>query len=48
MSKDITFSEQDNYLLVSISDALITPDRAQKILTLISEVCAKNNFNKVI
>jgi len=48
MSKDIIFSKQDDYLLASISDALITPDRAQEILTLISEECSKNNVNKVI
>ncbi len=48
MSKDIIFSKQDNYLLASITDVLITPDRAQEILTRISEECYKNNFNKVI
>lgn len=35
MNKDIIFSKQDNYLLVSISDAVITPTRAQEILTQI-------------
>jgi len=48
MSKDIIFSKQDNYLLSSISDLLITPDRAQEILTRISEECSKTNINKVI
>ena len=48
MSKDIIFSKQEGYLLASISDVLITPDRAQEILTRISEECSENNFNKVI
>ena len=48
MSKDIIFSKKDNYLLASISDVLITPDRAQEILSRISEECSKNDFNKVI
>ena len=48
MSEDMIFSKQDNYLLASISDVLITPDRAQEILTLIGEECSNNNFNKVI
>lgn len=48
MSKDIIFSKQEDYLLASISDVLITPDRAQEILTRISEECSKNNFSKVI
>ncbi len=48
MSKNIIFSKQDNYLLASITDVLITPVRAQEILTRISEECYKNNFNKVI
>ncbi len=48
MSKDIIFSKQEDYLLASISDVLITPDRAQEILTLIGKECSNNNFNKVI
>jgi len=43
MSKSILFSEQDGYLLVSISDVLITSDRAQEILTKIGEVCSQIN-----
>ena len=48
MSKDIIFTKEDNYLLASISDVVITPNRAQEILTRVSEESSKNNLNKVI
>jgi len=48
MNEDIIFSKQDSYILASISDVLITPERAQEILTRISEECSKNNLDKVI
>ena len=48
MNKDITFTKHDNYLLVCISDNVITVDRAQEILARIGEECASLNFTKVL
>ena len=48
MSKEIIFSKQDNYLLASISNVVITSKRAQEILTRICEECSRSNLNKVI
>lgn len=48
MAENITFSNQDDYLLVTISDLIITPNRAQEILTRISEECSKLSCNNVI
>ena len=47
MNKDITFTKHDNYLLVRISDKVITVDRAQEILARIGEECSSFNCKKV-
>ena len=48
MNKDITFTTHDNYLLVCISDKVITVDRAQEILARIGEECSSLNYKKVL
>jgi len=47
MNNDITFTEHDNYLLVCISDKVITVDRAHEILARIGEECSSFNCKKV-
>ena len=48
MNKDITFTKHDNYLLVCISDKVITVDRAQELLARIGEECSSLNYKKVL
>ena len=48
MNKDITFTKHDNYLLVCISDKVITAECAQEILARIGEECSSLNYNKVL
>ena len=48
MNNDITFTKHDNYLLVCISDKVITVDRAQEILARIGEECSSLNYKKVL
>jgi hypothetical protein len=48
MNENITFTKHDDYLLVSISDTVITVKRAQEILARIGEECSSLNYNKVL
>ncbi|MBT8115460.1 MAG: hypothetical protein KJP04_08770 [Arenicella sp.] len=48
MNGNITFTCQDDYLLVSISDKLITFERAQEILARIGKECSSVNCRKVL
>ena len=48
MAENIEFSKHDDYLLATISDTVITAERAQEILARIGEECSGLNFNKVI
>lgn len=48
MNENITFTKHDGYLLVSISDKVITVKRAQEILALIGEECSGLNYKKVL
>lgn len=48
MYDNMTFTCTDDYLLVSISDKLITFERAQEILARIGEECASLNCKKVL
>ena len=48
MNENITFTRHDNYLLVSISDKVITVERAQEILARIGEECSNLNYQKVL
>ena len=48
MYDNITFSCQDDYLLVSITDRVITFERAQEILSRIGEECTSLNCKKVL
>lgn len=48
MDENITFTKHDDYLLVSITDKVITVQRAQEILARIGEECASLNCNKIL
>ena len=48
MNENIAFTKQDGYLLVSISDKVITVERAQEILARIGEECSSLNSKKVL
>jgi len=48
MNDNITFTRHDDYLLVSISDKVITVQRAQEILARIGEECSGLNCKKVL
>ena len=48
MTETITFTRHDDYLLVSISDRVITVERAQEILARIGEECSSLDCNKVL
>ena len=48
MNKELTFTKHDNYLLVCISDNVITVERAQEILARIGEECSSLNYKKVL
>lgn len=48
MNENIIFAKHDDYLLVSISDTVITVDRAQDILARIGEECSSLNYKKVL
>ena len=48
MNENIAFTKQDGYLLVSISDKVITVERAQEILARIGEECSSLNCKKVL
>jgi len=48
MSRNITFTKNDDYLLVSITDEVITVERAQEILSRIGEECADLNYERVL
>ncbi len=48
MNRNITFAKNDNYLLVSITDEVITVERAHEILAQIGEECANLNYKKVL
>lgn len=48
MTENIKFSKHDDYLLVIISDIIITVERAQEILTRIGVECSSSNSNKVL
>lgn len=48
MNKDITFTKHNDYLLVCISDNVITVERAQEILARIGEECSSLNYTKAL
>jgi len=48
MNENITFTKYDDYLLVSISDKVITVKRAQEILARIGEECSSLDYKKVL
>lgn len=48
MNKDLTFTTHQDYLLVSISDKVITVIRAQEILARIGEECLSLNCKRVL
>ena len=48
MNQNITFAKNDDYLLVSITDEVITVERAHEILAQIGEQCANLNYKKVL
>ncbi len=48
MNENITFTKHDDYLLVSISDKVITVKRAQEILARIREECSSLDYKKVL
>ena len=48
MNENVTFTKCDDYLLVSISDKVITVKRAQEILARIGEECSSLNYKKVL
>jgi len=48
MNENITFTKHDDYLLVSISDKVITVKRAQEILARIGEECSSLDYKKVL
>ncbi len=48
MDEKITFTNHDDYLLVGITDKVITVQRAQEILARIGEECASLKCKKVL
>jgi len=48
MNESITFTSKDGYLLVSITDKVITVERAREILAQISEECSVLNSDRVL
>jgi len=48
MTGNIKFENKDDYLLVTISDTVITLDRANEILSQISKQSLKQGCNRVI
>lgn len=48
MDENITFTKHRDYLLVSISDKVITVERAQEILARIGEECSGLKCKKVL
>lgn len=48
MAEEIKFIEENGYLLATISDSIITVERAQEILSRISTECSNVRVNKVI
>jgi len=48
MNQNITFAKNDDYLLVSITDEVITVERAHEILAQVGEECANLNYKKVL
>jgi len=48
MNRNIKFTKNDDHLLVSITDDVITVERAHEILAQIGEECANLNYKKVL
>ena len=48
MNDEIAFTRRDGYLLVTLSDKLITVERAQEILARIGQECSSLGCNKVL
>lgn len=48
MNDNIEFSKQDDYLLATISDTVITTQRAKEILAAIGAECSILSCNKII
>ena len=48
MNDIIEFSKQDDYLLATILDTVITTQRAQEILTAIGTECSNQSCNKIL
>ena len=48
MKDEITFTCLDDYLYLSITDTVITAERAREILARIGEECADQKCNKVL
>ena len=48
MNDNIEFSKQDDYLLATILDTVITTQRAQEILTAIGIECSNQSCNKIL
>jgi hypothetical protein len=48
MTESVKFTKQRDYLLATLSDTVITTQRAEEILARISEECARDHFIKVL
>lgn len=48
MNESIKFAKESDYLLVTLSDTVITPQRADEILALISDECTRHHLRKVL
>ena len=48
MNDNIEFLKRDNYLLATISDTVITAQRAQEILAAIGMECSNQRCNKIL
>ena len=48
MNDNIQFLKLDNYLLATISDTVITTQRAQEILAAIGLECTNHKCNKIL
>ena len=48
MIEDIEFTKENNYLLVRITDSVITTQRAHEILSRIGEECSSMKCTKVL
>lgn len=48
MNEELTFKKKDGYLLASISDKVITVERAREILAQIIEECSSSNCKTVL